>query len=369
VEIVPYSAAHREAVDRMNVKLSEAGSEWHFPPQERPLDADALPVWIESFVAAEGSDVYGGYILKHQEFFVHGRPIELGDLQLPLSVGQVDSAFAHVSAALLIDLLRRSPSAYALGLGSEETQFAKLLGAAGWRHFTVPFYFSVKSPNRFARNIRLPADKARMEKLLRLLGRVRLAGVALRLRQAVARKSGDRAPRGTYDRVRVVPRFDRFADELFAAHGGGYSLVGDRRAAALNCIYPKDDERYIRLMVERNDEVIGWAVVLDTAMRDHKYFGQMRVGSLADCFADPEAARSVVAAADDFLTQRGVDIAVSNQFHPAWCSALEAANYETGPSNFFFYSSEDLAGQLEAVPDWKRKAHLNRGDGEGPANL
>jgi hypothetical protein len=367
MEIVPYSSTHRDAIERMNATLLAAGSEWRFPPEERPANADELPVWIESFIAVEDGEAYGAYLLKHQHFFAAGRPLEVGDLQLPLSMGQVDGAYGHVSAALLIDVLRRSPVCYALGLGSEETQFAKLLGAAGWQYRPVPFYFSVKSPNSFARNIRLPADKARSQKVLRLLGRLRLAGLALRLRAMLGVRRGGAAD--SHRDVHEVPRFEGSVDELFEEKSPFYSLVGDRRARVLNTLYSEDDERCIRILVERDERLVGWALLLDSAMTDHKYFGDMRVGTLADCFAAPEDAPAVAAAADDVLTRRGVDLVVSNQLHPAWCKALESAGYELGPSNFFFYSSEALADDLSDQPDWERGIHMNRGDGEGPGNL
>lgn len=369
MEIIAYSSARRAAVERMNSKLSAAGSEWRFVPEERPSNAEELPVWTESFVAMEEDEVYGGYILKHQAFFLAGGPIELGDLQMPLSVGEIDNTFSRVSAALLIDVLRRSPCVYALGLGSEHTQFAKLLTAAGWQHITVPFYFGVKSPNRFAQNIRLPADKVWAQTLLRFLGRLRMAGVALRLRGLVSARTSSRRRQPRPEQAREVPRFDRLADDLFAIHASSYSLVGDRRSAALNALYPEDDERYLRFIVERNGQEIGWAVLLDTQMQNDKYFGNMRVGSLVDCFAGPEDAKAVVTACDDILTQRGVDIAVSNQLHPVWCEALEAVGYQPGPSNFFFYFSEDLIAQLGVVPEWDQGIHMNRGDGEGPTHL
>jgi hypothetical protein len=367
IEFVPYTSARRGAVERFNAKLSAGGSEWQFPELEKPPDADELPTWTESFVAADGDEVYAGYIFKHQAFLLEGEPFDVSHLQLPLSLGQVDGEFAQVSAALIFDVIRRSSYVFSLGLGGEDTQFAKLLAAAGWKHITVPFYFSVKSPNRFARNIRLPPGRARVEKVLRLLGRLRLAGLAFRVRGLLG--SRGRPPRPAYDGVRGVPRFERSADELLAAHAPSYGLVADRGSCTLNLLYPEGEQRYLRLVVERDDAVVGWAVVLDTPMRDDKYFGDLRVGSLADCFAAPEDAAAVVAAADDFLTRRGVDIVVSNQLHPAWCAALESAGYESGPSNFFFYFSEGLAEHAAAVSSWERRTHLNRGDGEGPGHL
>ena len=370
MEIVSYSSEHREAVERMNHKLSAAGSEWRFPTgTERPPASDELSVWTESFIAVEDGDVYGGYILKHQQFLVAGRPLVIDNLQLPLSMGHVDSSYSNVSAALLFDVLRRTPCAYAIGLGAPGTDFARLLGAAGWTYITVPFYFRVNSPTRFARNIRLPPDKVNIQRALRAFGRLRLAGPALRARRVVTSRSASRSAPASYDDVRELHRFDGGADELFEAHAASYSLLGDRRAAALNCIYPEEEARYIRIAIERLGKTVGWAVLLATAMRDDKYFGDLRLGSLVDCFAAPEDALAVVTAADRFLTERGVDLVVSNQLHSAWCEALEAAGYQSGPSNLFFYYSTDLAGQLDPTPGWAGTAHMNRGDGEGPTNL
>ncbi len=158
-------------------------------------------------------------------------------------------------------------------------------------------------------------------------------------------------------------------DDLFAANLNSYVLVADRGEHALNSVYPTGDQGYIRLAVRRDENVVGWALVLDTQMKGNKYFGDMRVGSIADCFAAPGDASLVIAAADDYLARKGVDIVVSNQLHPRWRDALKATGYQGGPSNFFFYYSEDLAERLDAIPDWQRGAHVNRGDGEGPGHL
>lgn len=368
VEIVLYSRAHRQAVDGLNARLAEGGSEWRFPPRERPPSAEDLPVWKESYVAVGDGEVCGGYILIHRQFFLDGRPLDVVCLQLPVSLGEVDSAFAHVSVALLLDAIRRCPHLYSLGLGAEDAQFARLLAAARWRHVTVPFYFSVKSGNRFARNIHLPAGKAVEQAALRVLGHSRLAGVALRIRRTLRSAQGSRA-RAAAERWRQRADFDDFADDVFAANVMSYGLVADRRMSAVRQLYPPQDGRYLRLTVEENDRVIGWALVLDTKMTRNRHFGDMRVGSIVDCFSAPADAHAVISVADAFLTQRGVDIVVSNQLHPQWCQALEAAGYEAGPSNFLFYYSEELAERLDSSEKWTERIHINRGDGEGPGQL
>jgi len=115
----------------------------------------------------------------------------------------------------------------------------------------------------------------------------------------------------------------------------------------------------------RGERAIGWAVALDTAMRDDKYFGDLRVGSIVDALARPEDARAVIGAAARALTGRGVDLIVSNQCHQAWQDALRRSGFLEGPSNFIFAASKKLAeltGRYEEI-------HINRGDGDGPIHL
>jgi hypothetical protein len=268
---------------------------------------------------------------------------------------------------LLVVALGRNELLYCLGMGSQQSRLVKLLTAAGWQHQVVPFFFSIKSANRFARNIRLPPERRWLQRTLRLAGHARLAAAGL---WAVATlRGGRRLPGAAEATITEAPRFGRFADELFEQQRDRYTLIGDRRAEALNALYPPANPSFRRLLMERAGRIIGWAVVLDTAMHGHKYFGDMRVGTLADCLASPADAATIVAAADHYLADRGVDLVVSNQLHPAWGDALRRAGYREGPSTFFFYYSGALAERLTARPDWQRGLHINRGDGDGPIHL
>lgn len=363
MNIERYAAAtHLLAVERFNAKLADARSEFRFYTQE-PTSGQAIS--FETFVATDGPEVLGGYLLKHQAFSLAGEPIALANMQLPLSLGLIDKRFSYVSGAMLFDALDRNERIYCLGLGSQTSRLAQLLTAAGWQCLVVPFYFSIKNANRFARNIRLPAERAWTQRLLRAAGHLRLAGLGL---WAANKRRRPVSPSRVVP-VSVAQHFDQSADELFQQHLIAYTLVGDRSAAALNELCPPRDPKFIRLLVKDGDRLVGWALVLDTQMTDHKYFGSMRVGTLADCFAAPGDAGLVVAAADRFLSERGVDLVVSNQMHPAWGDALVNAGYRSGPSNFFFYFSPALADSLAATPGWERGIHLNRGDGDGPIHL
>ena len=115
--------------------------------------------------------------------------------------------------------------------------------------------------------------------------------------------------------------------------------------------------------------MIGWFVALDTQMKDNKYFGNLRIGAIADCLATPENARSVIEAARTVLTERGVDLVVANHSHQEWGSAFTSAGFFEGPSNFIFAASRHLSDRLGPFPEVQHQIYLMRGDGDGPVNL
>jgi hypothetical protein len=203
---------------------------------------------------------------------------------------------------------------------------------------------------------------------MRIAGTLGMAGPALAtLERAKGRGSGRRL--GSSVRIEEVPRFSSEVDQLFHESASRFSLIGDRTSGSLNWWYPESNPTYRRLLIKDAGRAIGWALVLDTAMKDHKYFGDMRVGTLADCFAVPGNEQNVVAAADHYLSEHDVDLIVSNQLHGEWVAALEGCGYRHGPSNYFFYFSHDLADRLATIPNWQERIHLNRGDGDGPIHL
>jgi hypothetical protein len=165
--------------------------------------------------------------------------------------------------------------------------------------------------------------------------------------------------------METAPDFGSWADEVWDACHARYGAIGVRDRDTLNRLYPPDDARFLIWKAIRDGRVIGWTVGLDTAMRDDKYFGDLRVGSIVDGLAKPEDARAVVAASAKALGARGVDLVVSNQCHRAWGEALRQAGFLQGPSNFIFAVSKKLAGLIGQMD----QVHINRGDGDGPIHL
>jgi hypothetical protein len=237
-----------------------------------------------------------------------------------------------------------------------------VLDAAGWNILTIPFFLRVVRPYRFLRGL---AYLRRDPRRRMLLDAAAYSGVGALALHAYQRWTTRRESVPTYE---VVHRFDAWADDVWQPRRG-YSMVAVRDRANLDVLYPSSEQRFIRLRVMSGNVTIGWAVCLCTQMTANPYFGDLRVGSVVDCFASMSDATRVVRAATDHLVDAGADLVVSNQGHSAWCGAFAEVGYTAGPSNFLLAMSRQLTRRLQPLPDHQHALHFTRGDGDGPYNL
>jgi hypothetical protein len=355
IVIEPLTEAWSAAVLAFNCRLQAGGcDEFVFPEQPEA----ARQEWL---VLDDGC-VRGGYILRAQDFSFGGRIRQVAHYRLPLSEGVIDKAYVGVGALMLRHALAQQPLLFALGMGGMNRPLPRMLQAMGWSLRPVGFYFKVLSPARFLRNIRLlrkTAVRRTIADVAAWSGAGWLGLHAIRLGKGSRGGAGD-SP-ATKEAIRS---FGPWADELWDRCHARYAAIGVRSGDILNKLYA-GDERFLLWRVVRQGTVIGWAVALDTAMRDDKYFGNLRLGSIVDVLALPEDAPAVMAAAAKELQQRGVDLIVSNQCHKAWADALRQAGFLEGPSNFIFAASKNLAALSSAFDGF----HINRGDGDGPIHL
>jgi hypothetical protein len=365
---VPFAPEHVPAVRAFNQRLARAGAPWRFPETTVPdwlPRADGVPVWQEYFLLLEDDAVRGAYVLKRQDA-VAGRGAavrRVGSFYWPLSEGTIDPAYALVAPRLLQAALEEEPLLFLVGMVDRDRPIARLVRALGWRLSSIPFYFKPLRPTRFLRELRYVRRRAGVRFALDLasvtgvgwLG-LTLAGLALRARA--------RGPAPV--RVEAVTHFGDWADAIWAANAPRYSFVGGRDAAALNATYPPESGEFIRLRVSRGERAIGWAVVQDSLPGSSDHFGGMRVGTIVDGFAAPADAAAVVRASTDALSERQVDLIISNQSHRAWRRALSAAGFLRGPSSWLFAPSPALAALVLAVDPSGHAVHLNRGDGDWP---
>ncbi len=370
IAIKPYAEHHVDAVRRFNERLQAGGETSQFPASPVPgwlPKAAGRNIFQEYYLAVDGDDaVRGCYILKHQDFWIKHRVLQIADYQLPISEGIVDRRFSLIGPMLLRDALRRQPILFGLGIGGYDEAVSRLFLAAGWSMFPVPFFFRVVRPARFLRNIAFLRRSAARRFAFDLSAATGLGWLAVRAYQAFHGRMESTAPSA---RVEQVDEFADWADEVWNSCKRQYGMTAVRDAETLHILYPQDNARFIRLKVSEGPRPTGWAVLLDTQLSGHKHFGNMRLGSVVDCFASVEDAPTVVAAARRCLESRGVDLIVSNQSHVAWCRGFEQAGFLAGPSNYLLTASKGLADLLHDEGVSNDELHFNRGDGDGPIHL
>jgi hypothetical protein len=367
VEIRPYTQDLEPLVRAFNQRLRAGGEQyWTFPESHVPRfprSRNQNP-YQELFLTCDHGQVRGGYLLTHSLFALRGQIVQIAcGPQLNTSEAIVDPAYGLTGALNVRDALQKQPLLYGLGMGGFQERQAKLLASMKWPMRQVPFFFRVLKPSRFFANITHLRRSQRNRILLNIARFTGIGWAGLRIAQF---RPGSQ---NGWDEATRCHDFGPWADEVWSKCKDRYSLVAVRDRATLNSIYPPSDARFLRLLVSRAGEHIGWAVMLDTQMSGHKHFGNMRVGSIVDCLAEPGMARLIVREATAFLEQRGVDLIVSNQASSAWGKAFLVAGYLAGPSNFILALSPMLVASLQPMGTVWEQIHMNRGDGDGPVHL
>lgn len=369
MKLHPFTADLAGAVRDFNTRLLQGGvdPELVFPEFGKPAIPSAeggCPGLEERFLMVdEGRDegiVRGAFILEHQDFWLGAEQASIAHLRLPLSEGLVNRKYVSLGMQIVREALRRQPRLFALGMGGRQNPLPRLLAAMKWQVWEVPFYFFVNRPARFLRGIRALRTNWWRRAILDAAAFSGLGWVSSRLWN-LARQTTAAAN----EKAESIERFSPWADDLWNECKRGYSFLAVRDSAALNVRYPDSSGRFHRRVFRRNGRPSGWFVVLDTAMQEHKQFGNLRVGTIVDALAVPRDAAAVMQAAANFLRARDVDVILSNQMHPAWGDGLRAAAFRRAPSNFALAVSpglKEFCGDGGGI-------HMNRGDGDGPIHL
>ena len=308
VSVQPFGRDHIPAVRDFNERINAQRKSYRFPespiPQWLPY-RDSLPLYQEYFVALEDAAVRGAYIVKPQAFSFHGEVTMVADYHLPISEGIVDRRYFLVGFQMITDALKRHPLLFALGIGGYGEALAQMLKALKWSLVSCPFYFKVHHPQRFFREIVFLRARRSRRMLIDALALSGAGWFGLKTWHALKRLTQPIPAHLTSDEVES---FSGWTDDVWLRAKDGYAMIAVRNAAVLNALYPRSNHRFTRIKVLLQGEVIGWAVILNTKMTKHKYFGNMQVGSIVDCLAIPGQERHVIAMATRHLERLGADI-------------------------------------------------------------
>lgn len=372
IRIVPHGAERTAGVEAFNARMLAAGSKWGFytnpVPDWIPKQQPGQTVWREFHLAVDDDEtVRGGYGLKPQDWLIRGETHVVTDWQGPVSEGAISPTYGALGLRLVRDMLKKRPLLYSWGHGGDDQPIVQMIEKMGWLLHGTPFCLRVLRPRRFLRLNALLRGTARRRLALDALAFSGAGSIGLRVLHTAIRL---RSPRRFRAKAEEFATFGPWADTLWDACKDKYTAIAFRDAASMNTLLPSGAwPPVIRLRVQRDGVTLGWAIVMDTQMKDDARFGTLRVGSIVDCLADPEAAGEVVAAASRFLRKRGVDILVSNQAHPAWAEGFAQNGYVVLPNRRLFAASPALKAAMEPFAETARGLHLTNMDGHGPMAL
>jgi hypothetical protein len=365
VRIAPYSEQDIPAVQDFNRRLQAGGAPPDYVFSESHVSAwlpphPGAPVYNGFYLAIDDGTVRGTYVLKHQEFAFHGEIRPVVYYHHPFSEGIIDKKYAQVGLQMLMHAMRAHPVLYALGMGGYDRPLPRMLMAMKWNHCLIPFYFRVNHPGRFLRNMQA-FRQSRGKRVATDAAAFTGAGwVGLKTIHAVAGFRGLR----TRAEADEVAEFEDWADELWRKCGPKFAMIAVRDARSLRALYPASNGNFLRLRVTADGRTLGWAVVADVRQSGHAQYGNLRVGTILDCLAQPEDAARVMAAATRVLCDRGVDVITSNQSHGSWVQGLKECGFLKGPSNFIFAASRKLSELIQPFDQTVPLSHWNRGDGD-----
>ncbi|HLY17341.1 MAG TPA: hypothetical protein VKR61_08955 [Bryobacteraceae bacterium] len=366
LEFTPYSASLIPACRAFNERLRRHCNPPFLLPQDAPGTRLVPPggiAWTQ-YLAVDGSGaVRGGVLLMDQRGWFQQRAVSLSNIQSPLSEGIADRAYSGVGLQMLKFVTERNPYAYAVGMGSEQNPFARLLLAAGWHVAPVPFQFSVIRAARFLREV-APLRRPRVGWLARLaagsgIGAAAVAGWRLAHRRSPLRGYSIEPANGWPKELDTV--WERCRADL------SFSILRDAQTVA--DLHPESQSRLRPFLLRSGGQIAGWSASRVTAMRDSPIFGNLVVATILDALAPPEHLSALLTLTHAALCGLGADLIVTNQKHERWQQQFRRLGFLSGPSNYLLALSKPLASALRTEPDAFGRVYVSRADGDGRIHL
>lgn len=375
IRIVPHGREHSDAVEDFNRRLREGGSRWGFYVYH---ECDWIPrregrrVWRDYHLAvAENGWVRGAFALKPQPWFIHGKDHTVADWQGPFSEGEIAPQHAALGLRMVRDMQKKEPLLYSWGHGGKNSPVLQLVRKMGWLVHGSPLLVHINRPFRFLRgngSLRRSAPLRILLDLAAFSGLGPLALPVLMSGQAAVSRLRYRPTAGAQPvSVSEFEQFGPWADDLWNRCKMRYEALAVRDADIMNTLLPLGGwPKAIKLKIEQGGVVIGWAAVMDTAMKGDLRFGDLRLGSVIDCLAAPEHCFAVIQAAKKYLCDRQVDLIISNQTHSAWIQGFESNGFLRVPNMRYMACSPALSDALSPHEATLKGLHLTNLDGHGP---
>jgi hypothetical protein len=359
------------AMIRFNQRLRAGGREEQMTlqpslPGEARYRSAGFPVYRRMMIAEDGREIRAAMLLYHHNVFIKGEKRDFCWADMPVSEGIIDRKYSLAIIQLMKRATAYQPFLMTMGVGAPEIEAFRFFAKLGWRWRLAPFFFYPVRVTKTLLGLRYFKTCPKL-RYAALLGAFSGAGAGLSGLLSLRRRLGSAFSTCQISEERV---FDGWADRVFTGALPEYAVAIRSDAATLNIVYPPDNAGYTRLRARRKGakDDVGWIVVAVKQMKDNCYFGDLKVGTLADGFGRVADAPALVAAGINHLAEAGVDIIVANFLHAAWARACRRAGMIAGPSNYNLFVSPGgpLLREDSCLP---QEIHVARGHGDGMVAL
>jgi hypothetical protein len=364
LQFVRFEEDHISAVEAFNQRMIDGHADSDFLLPTTPERSGAAlhdPIQWTRYVVLDGDEVRGGVLGVDQPGWLNGRSVRVLNFQSPLSEGIVIPKYSVVAMQMVKFMQKQAEAVFMVGMGSADRPLPKLLAASGWSVQPVPFLFRVHRAGKFLRELRM-LQSSPMKRFAARIARATglgTAGLAVRQRRLSP------GP-GT---ICQVSAWGDWADEIWQRCRGNCSFAVQRDRRTLESLYPASDSRTKIFLIERDAKPVGWSVCFNVALQNHRHFGNLRVGSILDCMADPDAMALTATLTDNEIASQDADLVLVNHSHAEWVKAFSAAGFLAGPSNYLLAASKRLAELVRSEQHGEERMHVTRGDGDGRIHL
>jgi hypothetical protein len=357
-----------EAVIRFNRRLREGGRGEEQMTLHPSLPGEAryrppgFPVYRRMMIAEDRREIRAAMLLYHHNVFIKGERRDFCWAEMPVSEGIINRKYSLAIIQLMKKATEYQPFLMGIGVGAPEVEAFRFMVKLGWGWRLTPFFFYPVRVSKALLGLRYFKERPKL-RYAALLGAFSGAGAGLSGLLSLHRRLASFLATCQSSEENA---FDDWADRIFTYALPDYAAAIRSDAATLNIVYPPGNPGYTRLRVRRKGtrQDVGWILVASKQMKDNYYFGDLKVGTLADGFGRVADAPALVAAGINHLAEAGVDIIVANFLHAAWARACRRAGMIAGPSNYSLFVSP--GGPLlreDSCPS--EEIHVARGHGSG----
>jgi hypothetical protein len=362
IRITPLTEQELPAVRAFNERILSVAP-FLLPDKANHRDREPGCISWTHYVALEGSEVRGGFLLMEQPAILNSQVRRVTNSQSMLSEGIRERKYGVASIQMLKHLERKHDHLFMVGMGSTEEPLPRLLIGAGWRVRPVPFFFRIRNVNAFLREMRVFRDDSPKRFAAGVAQASGIGCLGVKLLQSHLRVP-EKEVRGLT--ISPVSEWGPWADEIWSKYKDHCCFSVIRDQSTLDVLYPLKNGRVHAAVIRRGTAPVAWVTWLSTKMHDHKHFGNLHVATILDCLGAPEDANAVVHLLAHSL-QTDADLVISNQAHALWIRAFRRAGFLNGPSNFLLATSKKLTAAISETGF--ERVHLTRGDGDGRIHL